>query len=139
MIEHVVQIRATGTRGTVTIDGHELGGLTRTVGVSWTAGDLPVVTLGLLAHAADLDLEAAHVAIDDETRKLLERLGWTPPGAADLPTLRARLGELARAWREDESAVGGYADALQECADVLDELLDACDCERECLCPRLGR
>jgi len=28
-----------------------------------------------------------------------------------------------------------YADVLQECADAL----DACDCERECLCPRLGR
>lgn len=82
IVHHVAINAARIGRESVVVDGVDISSLVTGVGIEARVGKLPVVTLTLLIHdKTPLGSEwRAAVRIDDATRDLLVRLGWTPPG-----------------------------------------------------------
>jgi hypothetical protein len=67
-----------GRTGRVWIDGEPVHGLTG-VSVDIKASGGTEMTLTHRLGGFEADLESARVLLDDETRKVLVALGWTPP------------------------------------------------------------
>jgi hypothetical protein len=69
--------------GAITLDGIEIAKVTTDVTIHAKPGSGPVIQLELRPGQMAIALDSAHVAIDDATRELLLKLGWTEPPTSD--------------------------------------------------------
>ena len=64
------------------IDGLDIANATRSLSLVWGPDPLPTLTLELQPGEMAVELEQAKVVVDDNTREVLLKLGWTEPKAA---------------------------------------------------------
>lgn len=102
MSAHQFRLSSHGYAGTVHLDGQDISRAVRDVTVKMRAGDVPQVTLGLAVHTLDESDIDAEVRISEDTRTLLSRLGWTPPG--DNPRPAVHIENYAAGSPEDLAA-----------------------------------
>lgn len=63
----------------VELDGVDVASLVTGLSLQIGVDELPRVTLGVVLHELDTELENPRIVVPDKTRDLLVRLGWTPP------------------------------------------------------------
>jgi hypothetical protein len=63
----------------IELDGADIASLVTGLSLRIGVDSLPEVTLGVVLHELDTELENPRVVVPDKTRALLVRLGWTPP------------------------------------------------------------
>ena len=68
-----------GARGTITVDGKQLTGVTGFTLSHSVLDAIPKLEVELLVIEDAALCEEAHVTIPDRTRETLIALGWTPP------------------------------------------------------------
>lgn len=64
----------------VELDGHDISRSLTGLSLAIEAGCSPAVTLQVQAYEAPVEVDGVRAVVSDETRALLVRLGWTPPG-----------------------------------------------------------
>lgn len=80
MALHDVKLSLRPGRGTVQVDGRELGGV-RSLSLDAGVDEIPRLSLDLVAPEVEVDGEMT-VIVTDEVRQTLTALGWTPPQEA---------------------------------------------------------
>src|SRR5690606_24072840 len=80
MALHDVKLSLRPCRGTVQVDGRELGGV-RSLSLDAGVDEIPRLSLDLVAPEVEVDGEMT-VIVTDEVRQTLTALGWTPPQEA---------------------------------------------------------
>jgi hypothetical protein len=78
-MRHHVRITADGRRGTVQVDGHEIGHSVTDLEFHAGVDDAPTLVLELRLFTGDVDAQGTKVYLPDTTRAALVALGWTPP------------------------------------------------------------
>lgn len=80
MALHDVKLSLRPCRGTVQVDGRELGGV-RSLSLDAGVDKIPRLSLDLVAPEVEVDGEMT-VIVTDTVRQTLTALGWTPPQEA---------------------------------------------------------
>lgn len=78
---HHVKITTDGSRGTVHVDGHDLGSVVSALTFKAGAGDISTVDLDVLVFTGEVHGQDVIVQLPDETTAALVALGWTPPSS----------------------------------------------------------
>lgn len=76
-----LRVGGTGLPGgtQIELDGVDIANAVTGLSLRMGVDSLPEVTLGVMLHELDTELEHPRVNVPDTTRDLLVRLGWTPP------------------------------------------------------------
>lgn len=69
----------------IELDGRDIANVVTGLSLRVGVDSLPEVTLGVVLHVLDTELENPRVVVPDATKELLVRLGWTPPAEEATP------------------------------------------------------
>lgn len=77
---HTLKVVGSAGKAAVELDGVDIADCITGVDLRFRVDDIPCATLNLLlVDVTPVDSEDVEVLIDEKTRDLLVRLGWTPP------------------------------------------------------------